>query len=53
VRKEAKKGRTITLVDRLDQEAIADEIARMLGGVKVTEKTKAHAKEMIENARKS
>jgi DNA repair protein RecN (Recombination protein N) len=53
VRKEVKKGRTITLVDRLDQEAIAEEIARMLGGVKVTEKTKAHAKEMIENARKS
>jgi DNA repair ATPase RecN len=30
-----------------------DEIARMLGGVKVTEKTKAHAKEMIENAKRS
>jgi DNA repair protein RecN (Recombination protein N) len=53
VRKEVKKGRTITLVDRLDQEAIADEIARMLGGVKVTEKTRAHAKEMIENARRA
>jgi DNA repair protein RecN (Recombination protein N) len=53
VRKEVKTGRTITLVDRLDQEAIVDEIARMLGGVKVTEKTRAHAKEMIENARKS
>jgi DNA repair protein RecN (Recombination protein N) len=39
-------------VDRLDQESIVDEIARMLGGVKVTEKTKAHAKEMIENARR-
>jgi DNA repair protein RecN (Recombination protein N) len=53
VRKEVKAGRTITLVDRLDNESIVDEIARMLGGVKVTEKTKAHAKEMIENARKS
>jgi DNA repair protein RecN (Recombination protein N) len=53
VRKEVKTGRTITMVDRLDPEAIADEIARMLGGVKVTDKTKAHAKEMIENARKT
>jgi DNA repair protein RecN (Recombination protein N) len=53
VKKEVKAGRTITLVDRLDQEAIVDEIARMLGGVTVTEKTKAHAKEMIENAKKS
>ena len=53
VRKEVKSGRTVTLVDRLDQESVVDEIARMLGGVKVTEKTKAHAKEMIENARES
>jgi DNA repair protein RecN (Recombination protein N) len=40
-------------VDRLDEESIVDEIARMLGGVKVTEKTKAHAREMIESAQKS
>jgi DNA repair protein RecN (Recombination protein N) len=53
VRKEVKSGRTITQVDRLDQESIVEEIARMLGGVKVTEKTRAHAKEMIENAKKS
>jgi len=53
VRKEVKSGRTMTLVDRLDKESIVDEIARMLGGVKVTEKTKAHAKEMIESAQKS
>jgi len=37
----------------LEKEAIVDEIARMLGGVKVTEKTRAHAREMIENARRS
>jgi DNA repair protein RecN (Recombination protein N) len=53
VRKEVKSGRTTTLVDRLDKESIVDEIARMLGGVKVTEKTKAHAREMIESAQKS
>jgi DNA repair protein RecN (Recombination protein N) len=53
VRKEVKSGRTITLVNRLDKESIVDEIARMLGGVKVTEKTRAHAKEMIENAKRT
>ena len=51
VRKEVKGGRTFTRVDRLGREMVVDEIARMLGGVKVTEKTRAHAKEMIENAR--
>lgn len=53
VRKEVKSGRTITSVDRLEKETIIDEIARMLGGVKITEKTRAHAKEMIENAKRS
>ena len=53
VRKEVKGRRTVTVVDRLEKEAVVDEIARMLGGVKVTEKTLAHAKEMIENAKKT
>jgi len=53
VRKEVKSGRTITSVDRLDKGSIVDEIARMLGGVKVTEKTKAHAREMVESAKKA
>jgi DNA repair protein RecN (Recombination protein N) len=52
VKKEVKGKRTVTVVDRLEREAIVDEIARMLGGVKVTEKTRAHAKEMIQNTRK-
>ncbi len=52
VKKEVRAGRTITLVDQLDQEAVVEEIARMLGGVKMTEKTRAHAREMIENARR-
>ncbi len=52
VKKEVKTGRTITLVDRLEKEGVLDEIARMLGGVKVTEKTRAHAKEMIDNAKR-
>ena len=53
VRKDVRGGRTVTVVDRLEREAIVDEIARMLGGVKVTDKTRAHAKEIIENAKKS
>jgi DNA repair protein RecN (Recombination protein N) len=53
VSKEVKGKRTVTFVERLEKEAIVEEIARMLGGVKVTEKTKAHAKEMIENAKKT
>jgi DNA repair protein RecN (Recombination protein N) len=53
VKKEVKGGRTVTVVNPLEGETITEEIARMLGGVKVTEKTRAHAKEMIENAKKS
>lgn len=53
VRKEVRSGRTVTRVDPLEEESIVDEIARMLGGVRVTEKTRAHAKEMIENARRT
>jgi DNA repair protein RecN (Recombination protein N) len=53
VKKEVKGGRTVTAVDRLEKEGVVEEIARMLGGVKVTEKTRAHAKEMIENAKRT
>ncbi len=53
VKKELRGGRTVTVVSRLEKEEVVEEIARMLGGVKVTEKTRAHAREMIENAKKS
>jgi DNA repair protein RecN (Recombination protein N) len=53
VKKEVRGGRTVTAVDPLEKETVVEEVARMLGGVKVTEKTRAHAKEMIENARRS
>ena len=53
VRKEVKGGRTVTLVDHLEKESVVDEIARMLGGVKITDKTRAHAREMIEQAKNS
>ena len=53
VRKEVKGGRTVTFVDHLDKDSVVDEIARMLGGVKITDKTRAHAREMIEQAKMS
>jgi DNA repair protein RecN (Recombination protein N) len=53
VRKGMKGGRTVTTVDELERDAVVEEVARMLGGVKVTDKTRAYAREMIENAKKS
>jgi len=53
VSKETREGRTITRVKRLEGDGIADEIARMLGGVRITSKTRAHAREMIENIKRA
>jgi DNA repair protein RecN (Recombination protein N) len=53
VKKEVRGGRTVTQVDRLEKGAVVDEIARMMGGMTVTEKTRAHAKEMIETAKRT
>jgi len=53
VRKIARHGRTITALEGLSGEARLEEIARMLGGVNVSSKTRAHAREMLEQARKS
>lgn len=47
VRKEVSKGRTLTRVDRLSPEEKIEEVARMLGGIKLTEKTRRHAEEMV------
>ena len=53
VTKSIRQNRTRTLVEELDAQERIDEIARMLGGLRITEKTRAHATEMIENARKA
>ena len=45
--KQENQGRTITNVQQLDQKQRVDELARMLGGSKVTETTVKHAKEML------
>lgn len=47
VAKATHAGTTLTRVGELNNEERIDEIARMLGGVKITEQTLAHAKEML------
>jgi DNA repair protein RecN (Recombination protein N) len=47
VSKETDGKTTQTLVSVLEQQQRVDEIARMLGGVKITDQTVAHAREMI------
>ncbi|HEX6438968.1 MAG TPA: DNA repair protein RecN [Candidatus Binatia bacterium] len=48
VRKEVDNGRTYTHVERLSEPERVSEVARMLGGVKITERTLRHAEELIE-----
>jgi DNA repair protein RecN (Recombination protein N) len=50
VEKNVSQGRTATSVERLTGEARVAEVARMLGGARVTEKTVEHAREMIQEA---
>lgn len=52
VTKRAEENRTLTQTKELNEDERVDEIARMLGGLEITEKTRAHALEMIERARK-
>lgn len=47
VEKWVEKGRTFTEVKKLTDKERISEVARMLGGVRVTEKTREHAEEMI------
>ena len=50
VRKQSKRDETRTSISRLQPGDRIEEIARMLGGVKITEQTLAHAKEMVDMA---
>ncbi len=48
IRKEVSgSGRTVTLVKELTGDERVEELARLLGGVEVTEKTRHHAQEML------
>jgi DNA repair protein RecN (Recombination protein N) len=51
VEKREEKGRVRTLVRKLEGAERKDEIARMIGGSKITEKARAHAAEMLKAAR--
>lgn len=48
IQKSSKNKQTITQVLKLSDEDRVDELARLLGGVDVTETTRRHAKEMLE-----
>lgn len=48
VSKSVHKGQTSTQLDTLDLATTRDEIARMLGGVKITRKSRQHAREMLD-----
>ncbi|WP_435925130.1 DNA repair protein RecN [Paenibacillus sp. DYY-L-2] len=47
IEKVVEDGRTMTRVDELSDQERVMELARMLGGVEITEKTKHHAQEML------
>jgi DNA repair protein RecN (Recombination protein N) len=47
VRKEVDGGRTVTKVQQLEDDERIEEIARMLGGVKITDRARRHAEEMV------
>ncbi|HEY8528281.1 MAG TPA: DNA repair protein RecN [Paenibacillaceae bacterium] len=48
IRKDVREdGRTVTVVRELSESERVEELARLLGGVEVTEKTRHHAQEML------
>jgi DNA repair protein RecN (Recombination protein N) len=47
VRKRVERGRTVTEVRTLGAEEHVEEVARMLGGDKLTEAARVHAREMV------
>ena len=53
VSKEVEKGRTFTNVERLSEKDRVAEVARMLGGVKITDQTRRHAAELVKASLKA
>ena len=47
VSKETRGNTTLTRIEPLDKKSQVEELARMLGGVEITETTRKHAREMI------
>lgn len=52
IAKRAAKGRTTASIRPLDGEARVEEVARMGAGLEITQAARAHAKEMLQGARK-
>lgn len=50
VSKQTDSKTTVTKINPLDEKQRIDEVARMLGGIEITDQTVSHAKEMIEHA---
>jgi DNA repair protein RecN (Recombination protein N) len=50
VRKDQREGMTVSAPVRLSADQRVDEIARMLGGVEITDTTRAHARQMLQQA---
>jgi DNA repair protein RecN (Recombination protein N) len=50
ISKSVYKKRTRTVISPLERAERVEEIARMLGGVAITEATRAHARELLENS---
>ncbi len=53
VKKSSRQGKTRSTISPLDAQARIEEIARMLGGRKVTRQTLAHAEEMLQETQKN
>ena len=53
VEKHTKDGRTATIVRNLSHAERVEELARMVGGAKVTPQARAHAEELIRHAREA
>ena len=52
IAKAVEEGRTTTSIRRLEQEEMVEELARLLGGVEITEAVRANAREMKKMAKK-
>ncbi|MGL5436088.1 MAG: DNA repair protein RecN [Lachnospiraceae bacterium] len=52
IRKMVNEGKTITLIERLDDQQMITELARLLGGAKITDAVRQNAREMKELASK-
>jgi DNA repair protein RecN (Recombination protein N) len=53
VRKHAEKNRTRTTVEAVEGPSRVEEVARMLGGETITETTRQHARELVEQGTRS